>query len=77
MGDTRVRFGESVPVSNLELYNDEVLADPWSTYRELQELGATVWLVGARNSVVGSGQGECSWSCGGSEGNPATVSVWS
>jgi len=42
MGDSE--SGGSVPVSDLELYTDEVLADPWSTYGNLRELGATVWL---------------------------------
>jgi hypothetical protein len=34
----------SVPVSHLDPYCDEVLLDPWPTYRELQSLGPAVWL---------------------------------
>jgi cytochrome P450 len=30
--------------SDIELYTDEALLDPWPRYRELRELGSTVWL---------------------------------
>jgi cytochrome P450 len=32
------------PVSDVDPYSDEVLFDPWETYRELQNLGSVVWL---------------------------------
>jgi cytochrome P450 len=32
------------PVSDVDPYSDEVLFDPWETYRELQNLGSAVWL---------------------------------
>jgi cytochrome P450 len=32
------------PTSQLDPYSERVLADPWDTYRELQELGPAVWL---------------------------------
>ena len=34
----------SIPTSDIELYSDEPLTDPWPRYRELRNLGSTVWL---------------------------------
>ena len=33
-----------VPVSDIDPYADEVLIEPWNAYRDLQDLGAAVWL---------------------------------
>ena len=38
----------AVPTSQLDPYSEEVLADPWATYRELQELGPAQWIVLSR-----------------------------
>src|SRR5215469_7703277 len=35
----------SYPVSEIDLYSNEVLIDPWKTYAELQRLGSAVWLT--------------------------------
>jgi hypothetical protein len=32
------------PKSDIDPYCDEVLIEPWETYRDLQALGAAVWL---------------------------------
>jgi cytochrome P450 len=34
-----------VPVSDIDPYSDEVLIEPWDAYRQLQDLGAAVWLA--------------------------------
>jgi cytochrome P450 len=34
----------SIPVSQLDPYSDEALAEPWQTYTALQNLGSAVWL---------------------------------
>src|SRR5262249_5894616 len=34
-----------VPVSGIDPYSDEILIEPWGAYRELQDLGAAVWLA--------------------------------
>ncbi|NOX29600.1 MAG: cytochrome P450 [Actinobacteria bacterium] len=44
MGDVTLGRGVLAPSSNLALYTDDVLADPWPTYQELRDLGGTVWL---------------------------------
>ncbi|HEY6410488.1 MAG TPA: cytochrome P450, partial [Ktedonobacteraceae bacterium] len=34
----------SIPTSDLDLYSDEVLAEPYEHYRRLREAGPAVWL---------------------------------
>jgi cytochrome P450 len=34
----------STPISQLDPYSDAALLEPWEMYRELQNLGAAVWL---------------------------------
>jgi hypothetical protein len=34
-----------VPVLDIDPYSDEVLIEPWDAYRQLQDLGAAVWLA--------------------------------
>jgi cytochrome P450 len=34
----------SIPVSQLDPYSDDALAEPWQTYTALQNLGSAVWL---------------------------------
>ncbi|MGA9856535.1 MAG: cytochrome P450 [Solirubrobacteraceae bacterium] len=34
----------TIPVSDIDLFDDAVLADPYATYEELRDLGAAVWL---------------------------------
>ena len=34
----------AIPTSDIELYSDEALNDPWPRYRAFRDLGSTVWL---------------------------------
>lgn len=44
MGDSGNGPRGGAPTSDLELFSDDVLSDPWATYSSLRELGSTVWL---------------------------------
>ena len=33
-----------IPVSQLDPYSDDALAEPWQTYTALQNMGSAVWL---------------------------------